>query len=160
VIPTRRETEPWSKERVRELVAAHEGERGALLPVLHDLQDAFGHIDRGSIAVVAEHLNLSEAEVLGVLSFYRDFRRGPAGASLVRVCRAEACQAMGAESLISHAQSRLGVAVGGTTADGALTLEQVFCLGNCGLSPAVMIDGEVFGRVDPRRFDELMDDLA
>jgi formate dehydrogenase subunit gamma len=124
--------------------------------VLHALNDAFGFIDRRAISVVADVLNLSEAEVYGVVTFYNDFRNEAAGRSVVRVCRAEACQSMGAESLMAHATGHLGVAIGETTPDGAVTLEQVFCLGNCALSPAVMIDGEVFGRVDTARFDELV----
>jgi formate dehydrogenase subunit gamma len=123
---------------------------------LHDLQEAFGCIDKRSISVAADVLNLSEAEVYGVLTFYKDFRTEPAGSSVVHICRAEACQAMGAEALGAHACKRLGVGFGGTTLDGKVTLEQVFCLGNCALSPAVMIDGEVFGRVDAARFDELV----
>lgn len=148
--------EPFSEDRARQLVAEHEHQRGPLLPVLRALNDAFGCVDRASIAVVADALNLSEAEVFGVASFYADFRDQPPGGSVVRVCRAEACQAMGADALVAHAAGRLGVLLGGTTADGRVTLEQVFCLGNCALSPAVMIDGEVFGRVDAARFDELV----
>jgi formate dehydrogenase subunit gamma len=127
------------------------------LPVLHELHDTFGCLDRPAITVVADVLNLSEAEVYGVMTFYNDFRREPAGSSLVRICRAEACQAMGAEALAAHAAARLGVALGETTSDGRVTLEQVFCLGNCALSPAVMIDGEVFGRMDAAAFDRLVE---
>ncbi|HKH88450.1 MAG TPA: formate dehydrogenase subunit gamma [Acidimicrobiales bacterium] len=151
-----RPIEPFSEDRARQLVAAHEHERGPLLPVLHALNDAFGCVDGDSVAVIAEALNLSEAEVFGVASFYRDFRDRPVGETVVRVCRGEACQAMGAESLAAHACERLGVSLGGTTADGKVTLEQVFCLGNCALSPAVMIDDDVFGRVDAARWDELV----
>jgi formate dehydrogenase subunit gamma len=127
---------------------------------LHDLQATFGYVDRRAITVAADVLNLSEAEVYGVLTFYKDFRTEPAGSSVVRVCRAEACQAMGADALGAHACERLGVSFGGTTVGGEVTLEQVFCLGNCALSPAVMIDGEVFGRVDAARFDELVEGPA
>ena len=148
--------EPWSEERVRELVGLHQTRRGPLLPVLHELHDRFGFVDRRSIEVIAEALNLSQAEVYGVMTFYKDFRSEKAGDTVVRVCRAEACQAMGAEALADHARARLGVGFGGTTEDGKITLEQVFCLGNCALSPSVMIDDEVFGRVDAGRFDELV----
>lgn len=134
--------------------------RGPLLPVLHELHDAFGCVDRRSIAVVADVLNLSQAEVYGVLTFYADFRNEPGGTSLVKVCRAEACQAMGSERLVAHVTERLGVAVGRGLADGSVSLEQVFCLGNCALSPSVMIDGEVYGRVDAGRFDQLVEDAA
>lgn len=128
--------------------------------MLHALHDAFGCVDRRSVAVIADVLNLSEAEVHGVLSFYADFRSEPAGSSVVKMCRAEACQAMGAEALVSHATERLGIALGETTSDGRVTLEQVFCLGNCALSPSVMIDDEVFGRVDAERFDQLVNGPA
>lgn len=149
-------TEPWSEDRARELVLRHVSERGPLLPVLHALHDAFGFLDRRAVTVVADLLNLSEAEVYGVVTFYKDFRSERAGSCVVRVCRAEACQSMGAEALAAHATERLGMAMGETAPDGHVTLEQVFCLGNCALSPAVMIDGEVFGRVDAGRFDELV----
>lgn len=155
--PTRTPAEPWSEDRARELVRRHEHARGPLLPVLHDLQGAFGCIDRRSIALVADTLNLSQAEVYGVVTFYADLRSEPAGSAVVRVCRGEACQAMGAEALVAHATEHLGIPLGETAADGAVTLEQVFCLGNCALSPSVMIDGEVFGRVSPARFDQLVD---
>lgn len=157
VVDTSAPVEQWSEELARELVGRHAHLRGPLLPVLHELQTAFGCVDQRSISVVADVLNLSEAEVYGVLSFYADFRSEPGGSSVVKVCRAEACQAMGAEALAAHARDRLGVPMGGTTADGAVTLEQVFCLGNCALSPSVMVDEEVFGRVDAERFDEIMD---
>jgi formate dehydrogenase subunit gamma len=124
--------------------------------VLHALQEAFGCIDTRTVEVVADALNLSQAEVYGVMTFYKDFRKEPAGTTVVRVCRAEACQAMGAESLAAHARARLGIGFGATTGDGAITLEQVFCLGNCALSPSVMVDDDVFGRVDADRFDELV----
>ena len=128
--------------------------------MLHELHDTFGYVDRRGVSVVAHELNLSEAEVFGVMSFYRDFRSEPSGTSVVRICRAEACQSMGADALVAHATERLGVGLGETTADGRLTLQQVFCLGNCALSPAVMMDGEVFGRVDAARFDELVEEPA
>ncbi|MGO8875102.1 MAG: formate dehydrogenase subunit gamma [Acidimicrobiales bacterium] len=154
--PTSTPTEPWSEDRARELVRRHEHVRGPLLPVLHALHDAFGCVDRRSVTVIADVLNLSEAEVHGVLSFYADLRSEPVGSSVVKVCRAEACQAMGAEALVRHATERLGIALGETTSDGGVTLEQVFCLGNCALSPSVMVDDEVFGRVDADRFDQLV----
>ena len=127
-----------------------------LMPILHELQEVFGYIDPGAIELLAEQLNVSKAEVYGVVTFYNDFRTEPGGACVVRVCRGEACQSMGAERLARHASEHLGVGFGGTTTDGALTLEQVFCLGNCALSPAVMIDDRLQGRVDEARFDELV----
>lgn len=153
---TRSPKEPWSEARARELARRHEDERGPLLPGLHELHNAFGYLDRRSIATVADVLNLSEAEVFGVKSFYRDFRSEPSAAAVVKICRAEACQATGADALLSHAAERLGVAIGETTPDDSIRLEQVFCLGNCSLSPSVMVEGDVFGRVDAARFDELV----
>jgi formate dehydrogenase subunit gamma len=147
---------PWSKERTVEIVNKHADERGPLLPVLHELQEVFGCIDPEAVDVVANELNLSRADVHGVVTFYKDFRFDLPGASVVRVCRGEACQSMGAESLARYAREQLGVDFGGTTADGAVTLEQVFCLGNCALSPAVMVNGRLKGRVDQARFDELV----
>jgi len=147
---------PWSKERTADIVEKHRGERGALMPILHELQDVFGYIDPDAIALLAEELNVSKAEVYGVVTFYNDFRSEPGGASVVRVCRGEACQSMGAERIARHAREHLGVGFGGTTSDGSVTLEQVFCLGNCALSPAVMIDDRLKGRVDETSFDELV----
>jgi len=136
-------------------LAAHTGEPGALLPVLHAIQDALGYLPADSLSRVAAALNLSRAEVHGVVSFYHDFRTSPPGRRVVKICRAEACQSMGAEALVEHAEQRLGVAMHETRADGAVTLEPVYCLGNCACSPAVMVDGELHGRVSPARFDEL-----
>ena len=147
---------PWTEELASGLVQRHRGDRGPLMPILHDLQRVFGYIDSRAVPLVAAALNLSKAEVHGVITFYKDFRSEPPGALLVQVCRAEACQSMGAERLASHVRKRLGVHFGGTTSDGAVTLEQVFCLGNCALSPAVRIDGQLEGRVDEARFDELV----
>ncbi|MGQ0615527.1 MAG: NAD(P)H-dependent oxidoreductase subunit E [Acidimicrobiia bacterium] len=143
-------------DRVRAVVAAHRQERGPLLPVLHQLQAEMGYVDAAAIPLVADELNLSRAEVHGVVTFYRDFRSAPAGRASVRVCRGEACQAVGSEGLMAHARSRLGVAVGDTTADGSVTLGQVFCLGNCALGPSVLVDDVVVGRVDDARFDAVV----
>ena len=148
--------EPWSHERAEAVVERHLGQRGALMPILHGLQEVFGYIDPEAVDLVAEALNLSKAEVYGVVTFYKDFRSEPPGRSIVQVCRAEACQSMGAERLARHAREQLGIDFGATTPDGSITLEQVFCLGNCALSPAVMVDGRLKGRVDDARFDELV----
>jgi formate dehydrogenase iron-sulfur subunit len=150
----------WSSDRARAIAAAHAGERGALLPLLHALQREFGCVDPRAVAVVAEVLNLSRAEVHGVVTFYRDFRSEPSGRRVVKVCRAEACQSVGADRLVAHAQERLGIGFGQTTADGAVSLDQVFCLGNCALGPSVMIDETVHGRVDPPRLDVLLAEPA
>ena len=144
---------------VRDLALARRDLRGPLLPVLHAINDELGHIDQADLPVVADVLNLAVAEVQGVVTFYRDFRRVPAGRATVRVCRAEACQAVGAEALAEHAKQRLGVGFGETTADGAVTLDEVFCLGNCALGPAVQVDGKLRGRVTPARLDAVLGEL-
>ena len=144
------------EQRVLAAVEAHRGERGALLPILHHLQAEFGYIDEAAMPIVARELNLSRAEVYGVVTFYHDFTLAPGGARTVRICRAEACQAVGAERLAEHARQRLGVGFGETTADRAVTLEQVFCFGNCALGPTVQVDGRLHGRVDPAAFDRLV----
>ena len=149
-------TTEWSVEAGAQVVADHAGVRGPLLPVLHALQDEFGYVDPAAVPLVAKALNVSRADVHGVLTFYRDFRTTPPGARTIRVCRGEACQSRGAHGLAEHAQSVLGVRFGETTADGATTLEQVFCLGMCALSPAVMVDGRVVARVDTAAFDEVV----
>jgi formate dehydrogenase subunit gamma len=129
---------------------------GALLSILHALQDRFGYIDPAAVPLIADALNLSRAEVHGVVTFYHDFRESPPGRQVVRVCRAEACQSMGGERLAAHIKERLGIDFHETSADGSFTLEPVFCLGDCACSPAVMIDGRLHGRVDPARFDRLI----
>jgi formate dehydrogenase subunit gamma len=129
---------------------------GALLPILHAVQEAVGYVPKDAVPLIARALNLSLAEVHGVLSFYHYFRKQPCGKHVVHVCRAEACQAVGAVALEAHAKQSLGVDFHGTTADGMITLEPVYCLGNCALGPAVMIDDKLEGRVSPQRFDRLI----
>lgn len=131
-------------------------EPGALLPVLHGVQAALGFVPDTAVPRIAQALNLSRAEVHGVISFYHTFRTQPPGRHVVQICRAESCQAMGSRILESHAKARLGVDYRETTPDGRVTLEAVYCLGNCACSPAVRIDDEVFGRVDTDAFDRLM----
>lgn len=147
-------------DRVRAIAARLRGLRGPLLPVLHAVQHELGHVDAADVPVIADVLNLSVAEVHGVVTFYRDFRREPGGHATVRICQAEACQAVGAETLGAHARTRLGVGFGETTSDGAVTLDEVFCLGNCALGPAVQVDGRLHGRVSPARFDALLGEVA
>jgi formate dehydrogenase subunit gamma len=130
---------------------------GALLPILHALQDEFGYVDEAAVPLMAEALNISQAEVHGVISFYHDFRRTPPGKHVLRICRAESCQAMGCGKLIEHIEQRAGIKLGETTPDGNLTIEPVYCLGNCALSPAVMLDGQPFGRVSANVADALLD---
>ena len=146
----------WSEERASSLISNHQDQRGALLPMLHALQEEFGCIEDAAIRLLAKTLNLSRAEVHGVVSFYHDFRRTRAGRHVIKICRAEACQAMGAEALIEHAQRHLSTDLGTTTTDDVFTLEAVYCLGNCALSPAIMIDAQLHGRVDASRFDALV----
>jgi formate dehydrogenase subunit gamma len=131
---------------------------GALLPVLHAVQEAFGHVPAEAVPVIAERLNLSRAEVHGVVSFYHWFRTTPPGRHTVHICRAESCQAMHAPALERHVQAHLGTSFHETTTDGAFSLEPIYCLGNCALSPAIMVDGQVYGRVTPERFDSIVAD--
>ena len=141
--------------RVLEIIEAHQSLEGPLLPILHAVQAEYGHIPQGALPVIALGLNISRAEVHGVMSFYHDFREEPAGRHVLKLCRAEACQSMGANALADKAKSRLGVDWNGTTANGALTLEPVFCLGLCACGPAAMLDGRVIGRVDAARIEAL-----
>lgn len=129
---------------------------GALLPILHEVQDILGYIPPDAVPMIAHALNLSRAEVHGVISFYHDFRTEPPGEHTVHLCRAEACQAMGARELEQHASERLGIGLGQTTADGLFTLEPVYCLGNCACSPSIRINDDVHGRVTPEKFDALI----
>lgn len=129
---------------------------GALLPILHGIQEELGYIPPDAVPMIAGALNLSRAEVHGVITFYHDFRDTPPGRHQVHICRAESCQAVGAEALIAHAEKQLGVTFHGTTADGRITLEPIYCLGNCALSPAITVDRQVHGRVTPARFDALV----
>lgn len=149
-------TDEAMAERVRAVVDVHRGERGALLPILHGVQAEFGYIGSEMVPVIAHELNLSKAEVHGVISFYSDFRAEPAGRTVVRLCRAEACQSVGAERLVAHAQQVYGIKLGQTTPDGSVTLEQVFCLGNCALGPSGQVNGRLHGRLDERRLDALI----
>lgn len=143
-------------DRIRAIVAAHRGERGALLPILHAVQDEFGCVDQEFVPLLAHELNLSRADVHGVVSFYSDFRAEPAGGAVVRLCRAEACQSVGAERLVAHVEQVLGVKVGQTTPDGSVSLGQVFCLGNCALGPAAQVNGRLYGRLDAGRLDAVL----
>lgn len=130
---------------------------GALLPILHGIQEALGYVPKDAVPLIAAELNLSVAEVHGVLTFYHYFRQEPSGRHVVHLCRAEACQAVGAVQLEAHAKRALGIEFHRTTADGAITLEPVYCLGNCALGPSLMIDDQLQGRVTPSRFDDLME---
>ncbi len=154
------EYERWSEARAGQIVAEHVDKPGAALPILHALQGVFGHIPAAAEPLVAAALNLSRAEVHGIVSFYHDFRRHPPGRHVLRLCRAEACQAAGGERLAESLQRRRGLAWHATTPDGALTLEPVFCLGLCACAPAAMLDGEVLGRLDTERLEATLEQLA
>jgi formate dehydrogenase subunit gamma len=150
---------PEDGETVRRIVEDLKGRPGPLIEVLHSIQAELGYVPAAAVPLVASELNLSRAEVHGVVSFYHFFRSTPPGAHTVSVCRAESCQAVGAEALAGHARRRLGVDFHQTTPDGRFSLEPVYCLGNCACSPAVMIDGRLHGRVTPERFDALLADV-
>jgi formate dehydrogenase subunit gamma len=141
---------------IRRLAEARAAEPGALLPILHAIQREIGYVPDSAIGIVAEVLNLSRAGVHGVVTFYHFFRTHPVGQHTLYLCRAEACQSMGARALEAHARKKLGVDFHETTADGRFTLEPVYCLGNCACSPALMVDETVYGRVTPERFDEIV----
>lgn len=145
-------------EQVREIVEKLSAREGALLPILHAVQQEFGHVPAVAIPVVADVLNQSIADVHGVMSFYHDFRKKPAGRHVIKICRAEACQATGAEALGEAAQQALGVAWHGTTPDGAVTLEPVFCLGLCACGPAAIVDGKLVGRLDAAKLAALIEE--
>ena len=149
-------SEPWDAERGAEIIAEHAHLEGATLVILHALQDAFGYVPEQAIPMVAEALNLSRAEVHGVFTFYHDFRHQSAGRHVLKLCRAEACQAAGGDALAARAEAKLGVAIGNTTADDRVTLEPIYCLGLCATAPSAMLDGRVVGRLDEARLDALV----
>ena len=142
------------------ICAAHGNKPDELLEILHDLMHEVGHVPESVLPVIANALNLSRAEVHGVVTFYHDFKREPAGQHLIKICRAEACQSMGTEQLCQHAEKKFNIGMGGTSKDGKFTIEQVFCLGNCALSPAVLIGDKLYGKVDAKRFDEIVAGLS
>ncbi len=143
------ETQAAQTARIDAILAAHKDAEGPLLPILHAIQEEFGHIPEESLPQIAAALTISRAEVYGVLTFYHDFRSAPAGRHVVKLCRAEACQAMGADRLHDQARARFGLDWHETSADGRVTLEPVFCLGLCACAPAAMVDGRGIGRLDP-----------
>ena len=140
-------------------IATHRHRPGPLLPILHAIQDELGWVPDEAVPAIAGALNLSRAEVHGVISFYHHFRTTPPGRHVVQVCRGESCQAKGGTALEAHAKRRLGVDFHATSADGAVSLEAVYCLGNCACSPAVRVDDEILGRVDAESFDAVIDEL-
>jgi formate dehydrogenase subunit gamma len=148
-----------SEVMILEIAERHASRPGPLLPLLHAIQDEMGFIPSRAVPIVAEVLNLSRAEVHGVISFYHLLRETPPGRQILYLCRAEACQAMGARDLERHAKEKLGVDFHETTPDGRYSLEPIYCLGNCACSPAIMIDDFVYGRVTPKRFDMLVKEI-
>ena len=148
--------EPWDATRGAEIIAKHTQLEGATLVILHALQEAFGYVPEPAIPMIAHALNLSRAEVHGVFTFYHDFRHKPAGRHVLKLCRAEACQAAGGDALAARAETRLGITLGNTTADERVTLEPIYCLGLCATAPSAMLDGRVVGRLNEARIDALI----
>ena len=151
---------PWSQEVALETISTHAEQRGPLLPVLLALQETFGYVDARAVPLVARALNVSRADVHGVVTFYADLRSTPPGRMRVQVCRGEACQAVGGHALAEHARGSLGVDFGETAADGSVTLDKTFCLGNCALGPTVTVNGDLHGRVHAAELDRLVHDSA
>ena len=141
---------------VRDICTRLKSLDGALMPILHGVQEAMGYVPQVAVPIIAAQLNLSRADVHGVVSFYHYFLREQPGRHVVHLCRAEACQSVGAVALEAHAKEALGIDFHQTTADGAIRLEPVYCLGNCSLGPSIMVDKQLKGRVSPARFDELV----
>ena len=147
---------PNQSEAVLRIVGELKSRPGPLIEVLHAIQAELGYVPEGAVPLVAQGLNLSRADVHGVVTFYHFFRRTPPGKHVINLCRAEACQSMGADALVEHAKRRLGIDFHETTADGKFSLEPVYCLGNCACSPAAMVDGRLHGRLTPERFDAMI----
>lgn len=150
----------WTPQSIQDEIDALKHKPGALLPILHAIQDRFGHIPKDAVPIIAESLRQTRAEIHGVISFYHHFRTTPPGSHVLQVCRAEACQAMGARSLEAHAKTKLDVDYHQTTRDREITLEAVYCLGNCACAPSIRIGDRVHGRVTAEKFDRLLDELT
>lgn len=153
-------TAAWDEVEAKSIIDLHKEREGALLPILHDLQAAFDCVSPAAVRLIADALNLSRAEVHGVASFYHDFREQPAGRHVLKLCRAEACQAMGGEALARRALDRFGLEWGDTTPDGRLTVEAVYCLGLCASAPSALLDGEPLGRLSPQSLDDIATDVG
>jgi formate dehydrogenase subunit gamma len=145
--------------RTTSVIEGMQGLEGPLLPILHGIQEEFGFVPNESLPVIAEALNISRAEVHGVVTFYHDYRRAPAGRHVLKLCRAEACQSMGSDAIAARIQQLLGIGFGETTEDGSVTLEPVYCLGLCACSPSAMLDGQVIGRLDAEKIDEIVEEV-
>ncbi|TBW58125.1 formate dehydrogenase subunit gamma [Marinobacter halodurans] len=150
----------WTPELIQQTVDAHKDMPGAMLPILHAIQDRFGYIPEAAVPIIAESLRHTRAEVHGIISFYHHFRTRPSGSHVVHVCRAEACQAVGARQLEAHVKDRLGVDYHQTSRDNEFTLEPVYCLGNCACGPSIRVDDDIHGRMNADKFDRLVDSLT
>ncbi len=150
----------WDAQLAQSIIDQKSSLQGAMLPILHDLQHTFGYVDSSVVPQIAEALNVSKAEVHGVISFYHDFRSAPAGKHVLKLCRAEACQSMGCESLVSYLAHTHHLAPGETSKEGGLTIDTVYCLGNCALAPAALLDGELIGRLDRDWLDQIVLDAT
>ncbi|QND67014.1 formate dehydrogenase subunit gamma [Mesorhizobium loti] len=142
--------------RTAAIIQELKGLEGPLLPILHGIQEEFGHVPKDALPVIAEALNISRAEVHGVVSFYHDYRSHPAGRHVLKLCQAESCQSMGSDAIAAKLKQLLGIGLHETTRDGSVTLEPVYCLGLCACSPAAMLDGQVIGRLDDEKLDEIV----
>ncbi len=145
------------ERRTASVISELKGLEGPLLPILHDIQEEFGYVPAESLPVIAEALNISNAEVHGVVTFYHDYRKAPAGRHVLKVCQAEACQSMGSDAVASKLKQALGIGFHETSLDGQVTLEPVYCLGLCACAPSAMLDGEVIGRVDDEAIEEIVE---
>jgi formate dehydrogenase subunit gamma len=148
----------WNAERAREIIAEHIGLEGPMMPILHSLLEEFGCVSPAAVPLIADALNLTRAEVHGVITFYHDFRSEPCGSHLLQLCRGEACQSMGSESVAADVLAKLGVSWHGTTNDGEVTVEPVYCLGLCACSPTALLDGEPLGWLDAAKVTEALDE--
>ena len=148
----------WNQARADEIIERFRAMPGAMLPLLHALQHEFGYVPKQAVQPIAHALNISRAEVHGVISFYHDFRTEAPARHVLKICRAESCQSKGGNELAEHAEHRLGVAMGEATPDGAVSLEVVYCLGLCSLSPSAMLDGRIHARLNPARLDALIEE--
>jgi formate dehydrogenase subunit gamma len=148
--------EPWNADRADEIIARYRHVEGATLPILQALQDTFGCVPEAAVPLVTEALNLSRAEIHGTVTFYHDFKKEPLGRRVLKLCRAESCQAAGGDALAARAEEKLGVEMGGATLDNRVTLEPFYCLGLCHSSPAAMLDKHVYGRLDEQKLDALL----
>jgi formate dehydrogenase subunit gamma len=152
--------EAFSAARAHDVIGKHKAEPSSLLPILHDVQHVFGHVPEAVVPQIAKALNLSRADVHGVVTFYHDYRRAPAGQHVIKLCRAEACQSMGVEALAEQLSGRLGIDFGSTSKTGHVTLEAIYCLGLCACAPAAMVDGKLIGRLDAEAIDAIAEQVS